>query len=386
MIELSIVIPCLNEEETIGICLKKVCTKLDSNQVNYEVIVADNNSTDRSIEICSKFQKVKIINVVTRGYGAALQAGITKASGKYVLMADADDSYDFNDVMKFLQKLRDGFELVQGCRFPSGGGTIMPGAMPLSHRVFGNPFLSKLARLLYSIPFKDIYCGMRAFKKSTYLKSTYFSDGMVFAVENLIKLTIVSSKICEVPITLHKDKRVKGKSHLNTINDGLKTLKLLLICNAKWLYFYPALIIIPFLFTKIYSIHNVTIHKDLLNSNILINFFSIFAMSTTILQLITLGLFSTLMSNQLGILKKNFIIELLIIFDLKKILSILFVFIAVFAYLIFKIYENQISNIYYIFYTFLFGSFAIQSIFNCLFISLLELNDTNKKFSKDKSI
>ena len=386
MIELSIVIPCLNEEETIGICLQKVCTTLDSNRVNYEVIVADNNSTDRSIEICSKFQKVKIINVATKGYGVALQAGIALASGKYVLMADADDSYDFNDVMKFLQKLRDGFELVQGCRFPSGGGTIMPGAMPLSHRIFGNPFLSKLARLLYNMPFKDIYCGMRAFKKSTYLKSTYFSDGMVFAVENLIKLTIVGTKICEVPITLHKDKRVKGKSHLNTINDGLKTLKLLLICNAKWLYFYPALIIIPFLFTKIYTIHNITIHKDLLYGSILINFFSIFAMSTTILQLITLGLFSTLMSNQLGILKKNFIIELLIIFDLKKILTILFVFIALFVYLIFKIYEDQISNIYYIFYTFLFGSFAIQSIFNCLFISLLELNDTNKKFSKDKSI
>jgi glycosyltransferase involved in cell wall biosynthesis len=386
MIELSVVIPCLNEEETIGICLKKVCTTLNNNQVNYEVIVADNNSTDRSIEICSEFHKVKVINVKTKGYGATLQAGIAEASGRYILMADADDSYDFNDVMKFLQKLRDGFELVQGCRFPSGGGTIMPGAMPLSHRIFGNPFLSKLARLLYNIPFKDIYCGMRAFKKSIYLKSTYFSNGMVFAVENLIKLTIVGAKVCEVPITLYKDKRVKSKSHLNTINDGLKTLKLLLICNAKWLYFYPAALIVPFLFTKIYTSHNITIHKDLLYDDILINFFSIFAMSTTILQLITLGIFSTLMSNQLGLIKKNFIIKLLVIFNLKKVLTILFVFIALFAYLVFKISKEQISNINYIFYTFLFGSFTIQSIFNCLFISLLELNDANKKVSRDKSI
>jgi glycosyltransferase involved in cell wall biosynthesis len=386
MVELSIVIPCLNEEETIGICLKKACTTLDNNQVDYEVIVADNNSTDRSIEISSKFQKVKIISVETKGYGATLQAGIAQSSGKYVLIADADDSYDFNDVMKFLQKLREGFELVQGCRFPSGGGIIMPGAMPLSHRIFGNPFLSQLTRLLYNVPFKDIYCGMRAFKKTTYLKSTYFSNGMVFAVENLIKLTIVGAKVCEVPITLHKDKRVKGKSHLNTINDGLKTLKLLLICNPKWLYFYPALIIMPYLFAEIYTSYNITVHKDLLFDNILINFFSIFAMSTTILQLITLGVFSTLMSSQLGIIKKNFIIKLLTIFNLKKVLTILFVFIALFAYLVFKISEEQIRNIYYIFYTFLFGSFVIQSIFNCLFISLLELNDANKKVSQDKSI
>jgi hypothetical protein len=209
---------------------------------------------------------------------------------------------------------------------------------------------------------------------------------MVFAVENLIKLTSVGAKVCEVPITLYKDKRVKSKSHLNTINDGLKTLKLLLICNAKWLYFYPAALIVPFLFTKIYTSHNITIHKDLLYDDILINFFSIFAMSTTILQLITLGIFSTLMSNQLGLIKKNFIIKLLVIFNLKKVLTILFVFIALFAYLVFKISKEQISNINYIFYTFLFGSFTIQSIFNCLFISLLELNDANKKVSRDKSI
>lgn len=381
MIELSIVIPCLNEEETIGICLKKVCTTLDSNQVNYEVIVADNNSTDRSIEICSKFKKVKIINVATKGYGATLQAGIDHACGTHILMADADDSYDFNDVMKFLKKLRKGYELVQGCRFPNGGGTIMPGAMPLSHKFFGNPFLSKVARLLYGVPFKDVYCGMRAFKKSVYLKSTYFSKGMVFAVENLIKLTVAGAKSCEVPITLYKDKRIKSKSHLNTISDGLKTLKLLLICNAKWLYFYPAFIIMPFLFLKIYTTHNANIDENLLSQDSLINFFSIFGLSIIVLQLITLGLFSSLMSNQLGLLKNNFVIKLLHFIDLKKTLIALFIMLVFCVYLIFKIAAGYISSIYSIFYIFIFSIFIIQSIFNSLFISLLELNETNKKIS-----
>ena len=379
MIELSIVIPCLNEEETIGICLKKVSTTLENNNVNYEIIVADNNSTDKSVEISSQYKKVKVINVETRGYGATLQAGIHHASGTYILMADADDSYDFNDVMKFLEKLREGYELVQGCRFPNGGGKIMQGAMPISHKFFGNPFLSKVTRLLYKVPFKDVNCGMRAFKKSIYLKSTYFSNGMVFAVENLIKLTVAGAKTCEVPIILYKDKRVKSKSHLNTISDGLKTLKLLLICNAKWLYFYPAFIITPFLLIKIYTTHNTKINENLLSEDILINFFSIFALSTIILQLITLGLFSSLMSNQLGILKNNLSIKLLNFFDLKKTLFVLFIFLVLFAYLLFKIMMGHVTSIYYIFYIFIFSIFTIQSIFNCLFISLLELNETNKK-------
>jgi len=135
---------------------------------------------------------------------------------------------------------------------------------------------------------------------------------------------------------------------------------------------------VPFLFTTIYTTHNIKINKDLLYENILINFFSIFIMSATILQLIALGLFTTLMSNQLGLVKKNFIIKLLIIFDLKKILTTLFISLALFAYLIFKIFQGEISNIYYIFYTFMFGVFTIQSIFSCLFISLLELNKLNK--------
>jgi glycosyltransferase involved in cell wall biosynthesis len=243
MVELSIVIPCLNEEETIGICLKKACTTLENNKINYEIIVADNGSRDNSVKIALSYPKVKVITVERKGYGITLRTGITHSQGKYILMADADDSYDFGDIMKFLNKIKSGYQLVQGCRFPSGGGTIVKGAMPISHKIFGNPFLSKIAQIIYKIPFKDIYCGMRCFEKEIYLKKNYFSDGMTFAVENLIKLVNSGAKSTEVGITLYKDGRIKNKSHLRTIKDGLKTLKLLLICSPKWLYFYPSIII-----------------------------------------------------------------------------------------------------------------------------------------------
>ena len=234
--ELSVIIPCLNEEETLGICLEKATKTLNENNVEYEIIVADNGSDDDSIEIANKFSNVKVINVKKRGYGIALRTGISSANGKYILMADADDSYDFKDIMKFLNKTRSGYQLVQGCRFPSGGGKIEKGAMPLSHRIFGNPLLSKIAKTIYGIPFNDIYCGMRCFEKEIYFKKNYFSKGMTFAVENLIKLFSSGAKSTEVPITLYKDGRIKNQSHLKTISDGLQTLKLLLICSPKWLY------------------------------------------------------------------------------------------------------------------------------------------------------
>jgi glycosyltransferase involved in cell wall biosynthesis len=375
--ELSVIIPCLNEEETVGICLKKIVTTLDHNKINYEIIVGNNNSTDNSSKIASTFSKVKIINVKKKGYGITLQTAIAKAQGEYILMADADDSYDFNDSMKFLLKLREGYELVQGCRFPSGGGVIMPGAMPLSHKIIGNPFFSYLSRLFYNVPFKDVYCGMRAFKKSTYSQNNYFSEGMFFAVENLIKLTVSGAKICEIPITLHKDKRIKTKSHLNTIKDGLKTLKLLLICNAKFLYFYPSLIILIFLIKNNFNTYFYKSHETSLTKDVLINFLNTFLLSEAILHLATLGIFTTIMSYQLGLTKEGFIIKMLRIFNLKNILAVLLPFLILLTYVVFKIFNSSIINIYYIFYIFLTYILIIQVILNCLFISLLELNKKN---------
>lgn len=370
--ELSVVIPCLNEEETIGVCLKKASSTLDNNKINYEIIVADNGSTDDSIKIALSFPKVKVISVKKRGYGMTLRTGIVHAQGKYILMADADDSYDFGDIMKFLNKIRSGYQLVQGCRFPSGGGTIMEGAMPISHRIFGNPFLSKIAQIIYEIPFKDIYCGMRCFEKEIYLKKNYFSEGMTFAVENLIKLVNSGAKSTEVGITLHKDGRIKNKSHLRTIRDGLKTLKLLLMCSPKWLYFYPSILIFFLGLSEGYSFF--------LNNNGYKNFeitdyikiIKINFMLMLSIQIFSLGIFTALTSYQIGLQKKSLIVNLMKYFNLKKLLVLLTIFAGLIIY--FSTYRFNIisENLkYFLIYnsTFLLGLI----FFNALFISLLEL-------------
>jgi glycosyltransferase involved in cell wall biosynthesis len=370
--ELSIVIPCLNEEETIAACLKKASFALENNKINYEIIIADNGSTDNSINIALSFPKVKIISVKKKGYGIALRTGIAHAQGKYILIADADDSYDLGDAMKFLNKIRSGYQLVQGCRFPSGGGTIMEGAMPISHRIFGNPFLSKIAQIIYEIPFKDIYCGMRCFEKEIYLKKNYFSEGMTFAVENLIKLVNSGAKSTEVGITLRKDGRIKNKSHLRTIRDGFKTLKLLLICSPKWLYFYPSILIFFLGLNEGYSFF--LNNNDYKNFEITdyIKIIKINFMLMLSIQIFSLGIFTALTSYQIGLQKKNVIVNLMKYFNLKKLLILLTIFAGLIIY--FSTYKFNIisENLkYFLIYntTFLLGLI----FFNALFISLLEL-------------
>jgi len=376
--ELSVVIPCLNEEETIAACLKKATLALENNQINYEIIIADNGSTDNSINIALSFPKVKIIPVKKRGYGIALRTGIAHAQGTYILIADADDSYDLGDVMKFLNKTRSGYQLVQGCRFPSGGGKIMEGAMPISHKIFGNPFLSRLAQVIYNIPFKDIYCGMRCFEKEIYLKKNYFSEGMTFAVENLIKLVNSGAKYTEVGITLYKDGRIKNKSHLRTIRDGLKTLKLLLMCSPKWLYFYPSILIFFLGLSEGYSFFlNNNDYKNFEITDyikiIKINFILMLS-----IQIFSLGIFTALTSYQIGLQKKSLIVNLMKYFNLKKLLILLTIFaglIIYFSTLEFNIISENLK--YFLIYnsTFLLGLI----FFNALFISLLEL----VRFEKD---
>ncbi len=376
--ELSIIIPCLNEEETLGTCLKKAITTLNKNNVKYEIIVADNGSRDNSIQIASKFENVKVINVQEKGYGIAIRTGISQANGKYILMADADDSYDFNDVMKFLNKIREGYQLVQGCRFPSGGGKIEKGAMPLSHRVFGNPFLSKIARTIYGIPFKDIYCGMRCFERNIFLKKDYFSKGMTFAVENLIKLFSSDAKCTEVPITLYKDGRIKNRGHLKTISDGLQTLKLLLICSPKWLYFYPSLILFILGLNEFFSFfRNINDFSNLPEFKYIqllkINF--IFILS---LQVFSIGIFTNLIAYQIGIQKKDIIIRSMKYFNLNKFLMlILFILVIVLYIFNFGLLNLDESLRRLVNYCSLF--FGIIIFFNALFISLLELTKFDKQ-------
>ena len=241
-IELSIVIPCLNEHETVGNCVRKARQALERLGVAGEVVVADNGSEDGSIALAER-EGARVVHVDERGYGRALMAGIESARGRWIIMGDADDSYDFSDISKFIEKLREGFSVVQGCRFPSGGGMIRPRAMPLLHRA-GNPFLSRLARLMFHSPVRDLYCGMRAFDRRTYDRLKLRCTGMEFAAEMIIKAALHNESIAEVPITLWPDGRQTRRPHLRTFRDGWRTLRFFLLYSPRWLFWYPGWLLI----------------------------------------------------------------------------------------------------------------------------------------------
>ncbi|MDA9777652.1 glycosyltransferase family 2 protein [Rubripirellula sp.] len=232
--------PCLDEEDTIGICIEKAKRAMRDAGINGEVIVADNGSQDQSIEI-AKSLGAKIIGVQDRGYGAALMGGIQEASGKFLIMGDCDDSYDFLEITKFVTELRKGSELVQGCRLPRGGGKVLPNAMPFLHRWFGNPFLSWLVRRMFRIPIHDVYCGMRGFTRDLYNRLDLRSPGMEFATEMIIKSGLYNASMSQVPITLHPDGRKQHGPHLRTFRDGWRTLRLFLIFSPRWTFFRPGI-------------------------------------------------------------------------------------------------------------------------------------------------
>lgn len=238
-LELSVVIPCLNEAETIGICIEKARRAMRSLGVVGEVVVADNGSTDGSRAIAES-KGALVVPVAEKGYGAALMGGIAVARGRYVIMGDADDSYDFEEIPKFLAKLREGYDVVQGCRLPAGGGIIEKGAMPWLHRWIGNPVFTLLARVMYGAPVRDIYCGMRGFTKAAYLKIEQRCTGMEFATENIIKSGLYGFKIAETPITLHPDGRKAHGPHLQTFRDGWRTLRFFLMYSPRSLFLIPS--------------------------------------------------------------------------------------------------------------------------------------------------
>lgn len=243
--ELSVVIPCLNEEDTISVCVEKARSVMIEHGIEGEVVVADNGSTDQSVELAQS-RGARIVRVGEKGYGNALMGGIQASKGRYVLMGDADDSYDFLEIPKFVQQLRKGFDLVQGCRLPSGGGTVLPGAMPFSHRWLGNPMLTMLVRIFFKAPIHDVYCGMRGFTKELYKRLEQRCTGMEFATEMIIKATFQGASITEVPITLHPDGRQTRSPHLRTLRDGWRTLRFFLLLSPFWLFHVPGLILLFF--------------------------------------------------------------------------------------------------------------------------------------------
>jgi glycosyltransferase involved in cell wall biosynthesis len=240
--ELSVVMPCLNEAETLRACITKAQHAIAELHLDAEIIVADNGSTDGSQALAASLG-ARVVQVPARGYGSALMGGIDAARGRFILMGDADDSYDFGELPKFVAKLRAGYELVQGCRLPSGGGTVARGAMPPLHRWWGNPMFSWMARAWFRAPIHDVYCGMRAFTKEFYRSLDQRCTGMEFATEMMIKSSMRRARIAEVPITLHRDGRTVHPPHLKTFRDGWRTLRFFLMYSPRWLFLLPGAIL-----------------------------------------------------------------------------------------------------------------------------------------------
>ena len=233
-VEVSVVIPCLNEANSLAYCVDKARKALQEAGLSGEVVVADNGSTDGSIEIAEE-HGARVIRVTQRGYGAALRAGIAGARGPFIIMGDADDSYDFSDVPRFVEKLREGNDIVLGNRFRGG---IKPGAMPPLHRYFGNPGLTAVLNTLFHAHIGDGYCGMRGFTRSLYDRLDLRSSGMEFALEMVIKSAQIGARMAEIPIVLWPDKRGRAP-HLRSFRDGWRSLRFMLLYAPNWLFLLP---------------------------------------------------------------------------------------------------------------------------------------------------
>lgn len=236
-IELTILMPCLNEAETLEVCINKAKSFLEKSGVKGEILIADNGSTDGSVEIAERCG-ARVEHVPVKGYGAALIGGCKAAKGKYVIMGDADDSYDFLNLMPFVEKLREGYELVMGNRFKGG---IAKGAMPPLHRYLGNPVLSFIGRLFFPSDIGDFHCGLRGYEREAMLKLDLHTTGMEYASEMVVKATMYGLKMAEVPTTLSPDGRSRAP-HLRSFRDGWRHLKFLLLHSPNWLFLYPGMI------------------------------------------------------------------------------------------------------------------------------------------------
>jgi hypothetical protein len=235
-LELTIVMPCLNEARTLESCVRKAMDAMARHQIRGEVVVGDNGSTDGSQAIARKLG-ARVVEVPARGYGAALMGGIAAARGRYVLMGDADGSYDFTDLMPFVDKLREGYDLVMGNRFLGG---IQPGAMPALNHYLGNPVLTTIGRLFFHTPAHDINCGLRGFSKAAAQRMNLQTTGMEFASEMVVKASLLQMKTCEVPTTLSPDGRGRPP-HLRRWRDGWRNLRFMLLYSPRWLFLYPGL-------------------------------------------------------------------------------------------------------------------------------------------------
>jgi glycosyltransferase involved in cell wall biosynthesis len=236
--QLTILMPCLNEAETLALCINKANNWVLHSGIQTEVLIADNGSTDASQAIAESLG-AHVIPVQQRGYGSALFYGCMAAKGEWIIMGDSDDSYDFSNLDSFVEKLREGFDLVMGNRFLGG---IAPGAMPWKNRYIGNPILTWVGRVLFKCPAKDFHCGLRGFKKDAFLQMDLRTTGMEFASEMVIKANLFDMRIAEVPTTLTKDGRSRPP-HLLPWRDGWRHLRFMLLFSPRWLFFIPGFIL-----------------------------------------------------------------------------------------------------------------------------------------------
>ena len=293
---LTILLPCLNEAETLLVCLEKAYASIKDLGISGEVLVADNGSTDGSQEI-AKAAGARVVDVSTRGYGAALISGINNSNSKYIVMGDADDSYALDDLGPFLAELENGNDLVMGNRFKGG---ISPGAMPWLHKYLGNPVLSWLGKVLFKVPIGDFHCGLRAFKTESILKLNLKSTGMEFASEMVVKASLNGLKIAEVPTTLKPDGRSRAP-HLRTWRDGWRHLVFLLAASPRWLFLYPGIFIssIGILGTAVTSNGPVSIGALELDLNSFLFFIGLVLVGT---QTIFFGILARIFSTNFGTL------------------------------------------------------------------------------------
>ena len=300
----TILMPCLNEAETIGICIKKAKAWISRTKYKCEILIADNGSTDNSVKI-ARSMGARVVNVSHKGYGNAIYYGVLASKGESIIVADADDSYDFSRLDNFSDKLVQGYDFVIGNRF-SGG--IAPGAMPFKNRYFGNPILSFIGRVLFNIKIRDFHCGIRAFRKETFLQMDLRTVGMEFASEMVIKCSLIECRIIEVPTTLSKDGRSR-KPHLRPWRDGWRHLRFMLLFSPSWLFIFPGVLI----FCTAMFLYAALFISPLQILKFRFDMYTMFYMQSSIiiaLLMILFGILTRVYSIREGLMKTNSFYEL----------------------------------------------------------------------------
>jgi len=386
-VEFTILMPCLNEEETLGRCILKAMQSIEKNGIGAEILIADNGSTDQSVAIAESLN-ARVIRVEEKGYGSVLKAGIEQAKGKYIIMGDSDCSYDFGEITLFIEKLREGYDLVMGNRFRGG---IKKGAMPFLHQHVGNPILSFLGRLFFKSSIGDFHCGLRGVNRQSILDIHLNTPGMEFASEMVVKASLNQLKITEVPTILYPDER-RRSPHLRTWHDGWRHLRFLLIYSPRWLFLYPGLFMILFglIFSSILIINKICFDNINLDVHTLLYSATFFYIGY---QFVTFYLFTKYYGIRNGLLPASKRFEKLIQFlGLEKGLLLgMFIFLTGIALSIYALTVwsnsgygnlNPSRELRIVIPAVFLIMLGLQVILNSFFLNILDINKKNNLHTK----